>query len=79
MSCNSGILQFVCVSLLRALIPISRVLVELLPWRGGAEKRDKLPKISSHAFNLFQTDIEGDDLTAKGVGDKDTCKVETDM
>ena len=55
------------------------MLVELLPKRGGAEKRDKLPKISSHAFNLLQTDIGGDDVTATRDGDKDTCKVETDQ
>ena len=55
------------------------MLVELLPWRGDTEKRDKLPKISLHAFNLLQTDIGGDDLTATGDGEKDTCKVETYM
>ena len=57
------------------------MLVKLLPWRGGggAEKHDKLPKISSCAFNLFQTDIGGGDLTVTGDGDKDTCKVETDL
>ena len=67
------------ISLLRALVPSICVLVELLPWRGGAEKRYKLPKISLHAFNLLQTDIGGVDLTATGDGDKDTCKVETDL
>ena len=40
------------------------MLVELLPWRGGTEKQDKLPKISLHAFNLLQMDIGGDDLTS---------------
>ena len=55
------------------------MLFELLPWRGGAKKRDKLPKISSCAFKLLQTDKGGDDLTATGDGDKDTCKVETDL
>ena len=55
------------------------MLVKLLPKRGGAEKRDKLPKISSHAFNLLQTDIGGVDLTATGDGDKDTCMVEKDL
>ena len=64
---------------MRTLIPCSRVLVELLSWRRGAEKRDKLPKISLCAFNLLQTDKGGDDLTATGDGDKDTCKVETDL
>ena len=64
---------------MRALIPSSAVLVELLPWRGGAEKCDKLPIISSSAFNLLQTDIGGDYLTATRGGDKDTCKVETDL
>ena len=57
-------------NLLRAHIPSSRVLVELLTWRGGAEKHDKLPKIGSRAFNLFQTEIGGDELTATGDGDK---------
>ena len=55
------------------------MLVELLSWRVGAEKFDKLPKISLCAFNLLQTDIGGDDLTETGDGDKDTCKVETDQ
>ena len=72
-------LQTPCISLLRTLISSSRVLVELLPWRGGALKRYKYPKISLSAFNLLQTDIGGDDLTATGDGDKDTCKVETDL
>ena len=49
---------------MRTLVSSSPVLVELLPKRGGAEKRDKLPKISSHAFNLLQTDKGGDDLTS---------------
>ena len=60
------------VSLFKALKPSSHVLVELLPWRGGTEKHDMLPKISSRAFNLLQTDIGGDDSTAAGDGDKDT-------
>ena len=55
------------------------MLVELLPWNGGAEKRDMLPKLDLHAFNLLQTDTGGDDLTATGDGDKDTCKVETGL
>ena len=55
------------------------MLVDLLSWRGGAEKRDKLPKISLRASNLLQTDIGGDDLKATGEGDKDSCKVETDL
>ena len=57
------------------------MLVELLPWRGrgGTEKRDMLPKLSLHAFNLLQTDTGGDDLTTTEDGDKDTCKVETGL
>ena len=35
----------------------SPVLVELQPWRGGGY-------IRSHAFNLFHTDIGGDDFTS---------------
>ena len=51
-------------SLLRTLVLSSPVLVELWPWRGGAERRDTLPNIRSHAFNLFHTDIGGDDFTS---------------
>ena len=60
-------------SLLRTLILSSCALVKLLIWRGGggAKNCDKLPKISSHAFNLLQADIGGDDLTVTGDGDKD--------
>ena len=64
---------------MRALIPSSRVLLELLLWRVGPENRDMLPKISSRASNLLQTDKGGEDLTATGDGDKDTCKMETDL
>ena len=30
-------------------------------------------------FDLLQTDTGGDDFTATGDGDKDTCKVETGL
>ena len=36
--------QFNC-SLLRTLVPSRPVLVELLPWREGAERRDIIPKL----------------------------------
>ena len=62
---------------MRTLILCRRVLVEFLPWRGGAEKPDMLRKLGSHAFDLLQSDTGGDDFTATGDGDKDTCKVET--
>ena len=66
------------ISLLIALILSSHVLLELLPWRVGAEKRDMLPKISWHDFDLLQTDIGGDDLIT-GDRDKNPCKVEADL
>ena len=40
-------------SLLRTLVLISPVLVELWPWRGDAERKDTLPSIRLHAFNLI--------------------------
>ena len=67
------------VCLFPTLIPSSHVLVELLPWSGGAEKCDMLSKLGLHAFNLLQTDTGVYDLTATGDGDKDTCKVETGL
>ena len=55
------------------------MLVGLLPWSGSTEKRDMLLILGLHAFNLLQADTGGDDLTATGDGDKDTCKVETGL
>ena len=51
-------------SLSRTLVLSSPVLVELRPWRGGAERCDTLLNIRSHAFNSFHTDIGGDDFTS---------------
>ena len=56
-------IERVIISLLRTLVLSSPVLVELQPWRGGTERRDTLPNIRLHAFNLFLTDIGGDDFT----------------
>ena len=56
---------YIC-SLSRTLGPSSPVLVEL-------------PNIRSRAFNLFQTDIGGDDFTSKGDGDKDTFKMDAGL
>ena len=64
---------------MRTLIPCRRVLVEFLPWRGGAEKPDLLRNLAHMLSTLLQTDTGGDDFTVTGDGDKDTCKVETGL
>ena len=54
-----------CKSLSRTLVLSSPVLVELRALEGGgAERRDKLPNIRLHTFNLFNMDIGGDDFTS---------------
>ena len=40
------------------------MLVELRPWKGGTERRDTLPNIRLYTFNLFHTDIGGEDFTS---------------
>ena len=68
----------ITLSLLRTLIPCRPVLVEFLPWR-GALRNVMCKKLGSHVFDLLQTDTGGDNFTATGDGDKDTCKVETGL